>query len=113
MDKKERARIEKVAKESGLEASEVMLIEAYCDVTGEELEYTREVLEDAQDLLVMEFWNENIDDPSLDELARDFVENDGFGEPVPEVVKPLLDYDAVGEWLNVTYTIRGRYIFSN
>lgn len=112
MDKNKSNTLNEAAKQSGLEVSEIKLIDAYCEVTGNEVEYTPEMLDEAQGSLVLEFWNENIDDPSIDELARDFVENDGFGEAVPEIVKDFIDYKALGEWLAITYNINGRYIFA-
>lgn len=112
MDKNNLNTLNEAAKQSGLEVSEIKLIVAYCEVTGNEVEYTPEMLDEAQGSLVLEFWNENIDDPSIDELARDFVENDGFGEAVPEIVKDFIDYEALGEWLAITYNIHGRYIFA-
>lgn len=104
--------IEEAAAESGLEVRDIKLINAFCKMRGLEVEYTQEMLDEAEGWLTMEYFDEENDDPSLRELAEDFVDNGYLGE-ISDDLKNYLDYDAIGEWIYITYNVCGRFIFGN
>lgn len=104
--------IEEAADKSGLKVRDIKLINAFCEMRGLDVEYTQEMLDEAEGWLTMEYFDEEDDNPTLSELAEDFVDNGYLGE-ISEELKIYLDYAAIGVWLNITYNVCGRFIFSN